>query len=948
MEKKVLKLKKRVRKNNTQKKPLKKNNNIKGRIHSDPAKLPKNAKITLTVFLVILLILCFINMGFLFTIFVALMVLVIIGIAKLLDSAQKNSKKRKIINFILIVFLALGIMALLLFAAFMVYITINAPKFDTNKLDTKESTIIYDKDGKEIIKLGSQMRDKVEFDELPQVLVDAIVATEDSRFYQHNGFDAPRFLKASLGQVIGKSDAGGASTLSMQVIKNSFTSTVSGGIKGIIRKFTDIYLAVFKLEKNYSKEEIIEFYVNNHFLGGNIYGVQEASRAYFGKDVADLNLSEASVLAGMFKSPNLYRPNVNPKNATARRNTVLYLMKKHGYITQEEYDLAKSIPVASLTSDSSSTTTSKYQGYIDTVVEEISDKYKVNAYTTPLLIYTNMDRSKQDGVNDVLDGKTYSWINDKVQTGVSVLDSQTGKVLAVGNGRNRSSDGVNSFNYTTQIKRQPGSTAKPLFDYGPGIEYNNWSTYTLFDDAPYSYSNGHSIKNWDGGYYGTITLRRALSTSRNIPALKAFQQVDNKKIIEFVTGLGITPEISNGKIHEAHSIGAFTGVSPLQMSAAYAAFSNGGYYNEPYTVSKVVFRDTGKTEVHKSKPKQVMSDATAFMISSVLQDVAITGGKPANVAAKTGTTNYDDATMSKYGLPSDAIRDSWVVGYTTKTVIGMWYGYDKIDKQYCLRNLPATIQKDKLFLALANAAFESNKEEFKMPDSVVKLGIVSGSNPPQVAKEGYGGSVVYEYFRKGHEPEENAEQVQTKLLAPSNLKATYSGNKVTLTWNGVSRLDKDDNYGTLGYNVYQGNTLLKFVEGTSYTFETPNPYTTYKVVATYKSYSGAQSDAATYQLTESVKQSDFSCELQGGESETVNAGDALPTSSICTFKKNGEKLSASQYPITVDTSDCAENGVFSSTKSSCTVKFSMKYNNITATCSKNYSILSTQQPDSGA
>lgn len=922
------------------------NKNIKGRIHSDPAKLPKNAKIVLSILLIILLVLCFINMGLIFTIFVAFMVLVIMGIAKLLDSAQKNSKKRKIINAILILLLSCGIIALILFAAFLVYVTVNAPKFDTSQLNTKESTIIYDKDGKEIIKLGAEMRDKVEFAELPQVLVDAIIATEDSRFYQHNGLDTPRFVKASIGQVLGKvmgssSNAGGASTLSMQVIKNSFTSTEASGIKGIIRKFTDIYLAVFKLEKNYSKEEIIEFYVNNHFLGGNVYGVQEASLAYFGKDVADLNLSEAAILAGMFKSPNLYRPNVNPKNATARRNTVLYLMKKHGYINQEEYDMAKSIPVESLTSEQSSASTSKYQGYIDTVVEEIDNRYGINAYTTPLLVYTNMDRARQDGVNDVLDGVTYKWVDDKVQTGVSVLDSQTGKILAVGNGRNRSNDGVNSFNYTTQIKRQPGSTAKPLFDYGPGIEYNNWSTYTLFDDSPYSYSNGQTLRNWDNGYFGTITMRRALSASRNIPALKAFQQVDNKKIIDFVTALGIKPEISNGKIHEAHAIGAFTGVSPLIMSAAYAAFSNGGYYNEPYSVSKIVYRDNGKTEEFKQKPKQVMSDATAFMISSILQDVSITGGKPKNVAAKTGTTNYDAATMSKNGLPNDAIRDSWVVGYTTKTVIGMWYGYDKIDREYCLRNLPATIQKDKLFLALANAAFESNKEEFKMPDSVVKLGIVAGSNPPQVASEG-SGNIVYEYFKKGHEPEQSTSQASTKLATPGNLKVTYSGNKVTITWNSVSRLENDEKYGTLGYNVYQGNTLLKFVEGTSYTFETQDPYTSYKVVATYKSYSGAQSSPASYTLSEDVKASDFTCTfIDGAESVQVEAGDALPTSNVCTFKKNGVELSSSEYPITIDTTNCGEDGVFKSTPGTCSIKFSIKYGNVTASCQRNYTINAT-------
>lgn len=924
---------KRRRTNTNNNNGVQKNSNkkIKSRITA-PAKMPLEAKIGVLIAVIILLVLCFINMGLIFTIITAICCSIIYGIAKLLDKVSHNKKKRRAVNIILIIILILGILGITLFGIFMVYITINAPKFDTSKLNKNEVTLIYDKDGNQIAKLGSEMREKVKFNELPQVLVDAIIATEDSRFYQHNGFDAPRFLKASLGQLTGHSDAGGASTLSMQVIKNSFTSTESSGIKGIIRKFTDIYLSIFKLEKNYSKEEIIEFYVNNHFLGGNIYGVQEASREYFGKDVGNLNLSEASTLAGMFKSPNYYRPNVNPKNATERRNTVLYLMEKHGYISQQEYDIAKSIPIESLTTEHSVATTSPYQAYIDTVVEEVEEKYGVNAYTTPLLIYTNMDKSKQDGVNDVINGKTYNFINDKVQTGVSVLDSGTGKILAIGGGRNK--NGANTYNYATHLNRQPGSTAKPLFDYGPGIEYNNWSTYgyqngddnyKLFEDAPYSYSNGQSIKNWDGGYFGSITTRKALATSRNIPALKAFQMVDNSKIIDFVTSLGIKPEISGDKIHEAHSIGAFTGVSPLKMSAAYAAFSNGGYYNEPYSVSKIVFRDTGKTDEHKEKPKQVMSDATAYMISSILQDVSITGGKPHNVAAKTGTTNYDDNTMSKYHLPGDAIRDSWVVGYTNKTVIGMWYGYDFIDSEYCLRNLPATIQKDKLFLALANGVFEKKKEEFKMPDSVVKASIGES----------------YELFRKGHEPKKNNEEAQVKLSTPSGLKVTNNGNKVTLTWNGVNRLPNDENYGKLIYNIYQGSTLIDFTPSTTYSFtSTSNPYTTYKVVATYKSYSGAQSDAATYTLNEPKE--DPPQEKLGLSCDTTSqfvVNDPIPPT--CRLTVNGNVTTTLANLVNL-ASDCHDGSIF--TKESlggCSVKYSYNYNGKSGELLQNYIVNST-------
>ena len=815
------------------------------------SKKEQNFEIACWIGFVALLLLCYLKLGLLFTIFTGIGIAIIVYVAHLLKKYKNDKNKKKKLNIFLIVILSLGIIGLVLLAIFLMFITISAPKFDKSRLDTSEVTIIYNKDKKQVAKLGSEMREKVTYDQLPQVLVDAIVATEDSRFFQHNGFDAARFLKASAGQLGGHSDAGGASTLSMQVIKNSFTSTEATGVKGIIRKFTDIYLAVFKLEKNYTKEEIVEFYVNNHFLGGNIYGVQEAAKNYFGKDVSELNLSEAAVLAGMFKSPNYYKPTVNPKNATARRRTVLYLMRKHGYITKEEEKTANAVPIETLTSEAKEEKENKYQGYIDTVVEEVKEKYKVNAYTTPLLIYTNMDTHKQDAVNSVLSGEKYDWINDKVQTGVSVLDSETGKILAIGSGRNR--QGANSYNYATQIKRQPGSSAKPLFDYGPGIEYNNWSTYQLFDDAPYHYSNGKTINNWDRGYFGTITLRRALSTSRNIPALKAFQQVDNKKIIKFVTSLGIKPEIENGRIHEAHSIGAFTGVSPLQMSAAYAAFSNGGYYNEPYSVKKIVFRSSGVSREHKSNKKRAMSDATAFMISSVLQDVQLTGGKPNNIACKTGTTNYDSTTIDRNHLPGDAIRDSWVIGYSTKTVVGMWYGYDFIDKEYCLRNLPATMQKDRLFNALVSAgAIESKRSSFKQPSSVVKLGIVSGSNPPKVAS-GDGGNVVYEYFKKGHEPNGKAEPVNNKLDTPSGLQASYNSNSntVTISWSAVNPLkDADSSYGELGYNVYFGSTLLGFTNRTSYTYvaSSGSPYGVYRVIATYKSYSGAQSGAASYTL----------------------------------------------------------------------------------------------------
>ena len=778
---------------------------------------------------------------------------IISAVYLLLSNKKRSKRKRRIINGIFIFFLALGIIGLVAFSAFLIYIATSAPTFNPNNLDTQELSIVYDKDGEIIAKLGAEKREKVTYEELPQVLVDAIIATEDSRFYQHNGFDAPRFLSATFKQLLGSSNAGGASTLSMQVVKNSFTdSKLDTGIKGIIRKFTDIYLAVFKLEKNYSKEQIIEFYVNNHYLGGNIYGVEEASQAYFNKSVGDLNLSEAAIIAGMFKNPGGYSPTLHPEAAKNRRTTVLYLMRRHGYITEEEEKIANSIPIDVITKDatgkSSSSETNKYQDYIDTVVQELDKKYNVNPYKTSLLIYTNMDRSKQDGINRVFDGESYRWVDDKIQSGVSVLDSQTGKILAIGAGRNHS---IGGYNFATDIKRQPGSTAKPLFDYGPGIEYNNWSTYEQFVDEPYTYSGGRKISNWDNSYMGKMTLRRALAMSRNIPALKAFQKNDKSKVIEFVTSLGIKPEIENGSLHEAHAIGAFTGTNPLEMSAAYSAFSNGGYYNEPYAVSKFTYRNTGNTVEHKSQRKKAMSDSTAFMIASVLQDVQLNGGgKIPNYAVKTGTTNFDDAYVQKKGLPWDAIRDSWAVGFSTKTTLAMWYGYNESSPEYCMRNVPSSIEKDKLYRTLVNEVIEKDREEFRMPDSVVKLPIISGSDPAKIAPSGYGGNVVYEYFKKDAQPTAKAGDDE-KLATPENVKASYENGTVTISWKGVE--NKYSEYGKFGYNVYFGNTLLGFTESTSYTKQLGNPYGTYKVVATYQSYSGATSGAGSYTLKETPK-----------------------------------------------------------------------------------------------
>lgn len=905
-----------------------------------------NPLIQIGLILIILAIISYFLLGLFPTVILIVGIAMIIGISKLFEKVKSNKKKRKLLNICLIAFLTLCIIGCGLGCLFIFYVVDEAPKFRKSQLYKPESSIIYDREGNIITKLGTEMREKVSYDELPQILIDAIVATEDSRFYQHNGFDAPRFLKASLGQVAGR-DSGGASTLSMQLVKNTFTNPdLASGFKGIARKFTDIYLAIFKLEKNYTKEEIFEFYINNHYLGGSIYGVEQASQAYFGKSVKEINLSEAAILAGMFKSPGDYAPTIYPENAEKRRSTVLYLMTKHGYITKEEAELADSIPVASLVNENTNLKTSEFQGFIDTIVAELDAKLDVNPYTTPLLVYTTMDRNKQVGVNQVMNGETFNWKDDVVQSGVAVLDTHSGQILAIGNGRNKKGPGT--WNYATQSKRHPGSSAKPLFDYGPGMEFNNWSTYTLFDDEPYSYTGGKQIQNWDGKFNGLMTLRTALKDSRNIPALKAFQQVDNKKIISFVTSLGITPEVENGKIHEAHSLGAFTGVSPLQMSAAYAAFANGGYYYEPYSVTKVVFRDTNKTYEYKSEKVKVMKESTAFMITSVLQDVNLYGSIPGvTFARKTGTSTFDTQTIIDRGLPSTAINDSWVVGYTPNISMAMWYGYDKPTAEYCSREPETSNLKNKAYLAFGKAVFDKYST-FTAPSSVIRVPVEFGTNPAKLPSDDTPkDKIVNEWFIKGTEPTEVSDTYK-KLEAPKNFKATYDEKtkKVTLTWDKVNGTSSNDTDGAFGYYLSKDDKEITFTEKNTYTFDSSKPEGTYKIVAGFKNNKEKKSAPTEYKLKlESEEETTYSASLKDnkynetrikeGSSYTIPTGKDI----IVVYEESQDKKeditsrATIENPTIVDEANQKITNIDTTKKGTYTISYKVVYKTFTKTIS---------------
>lgn len=731
---------------------------------------------------------------------------------------KKKKKVKKVLKIILNIFLLFLLIGLIGGIIFAIYIVTHAPDFNPENLYSTESSILYDRNGNQAGKLGVEKRKNVNYNDLPQVLIDAIIATEDSRFMQHNGFDLPRFLKASAGQVVNKitghGNAGGGSTLTMQVSKNNYTSVEDSGFEGIVRKFTDIYISIFKLEKNYSKEEIIEFYVNIPFLGNNAYGVEQACQTYFGKSVSDINLSEASLIAGLFQAPTSYNPYQHPKQAEERRNTVLYLMQRHGYITKEEAEDARSIPVESLLRESNPEGSSnEYQSYIDVVVKEVEEKTGLSPYTTGMKIYTNLDPDKQKTLNDIMSGKTWKWKDDKVQAGIAIVDVNTGALVATGGGRNQK--GERQYNYATDITRQIGSCAKPLFDYGPAFEYTNAGLASQVYDGPHSYSSGVAIKNADGGYKGTLTYKYALAASRNIPALRVFQSVDNSKIKEFVTKLGIKPEIdSNGGLHEAHALGAFSGSNPKDMAAAYAAFANGGYYTEPYTVNKIEYIDSDKTVSLKNKRSKVMSDSTAYMITDALvyavSGYGNIGGSVSGVqlAAKTGTSMFDSEARRKYGYPSSANMDMWVTGYTPEYAVSLWYGYTKAEKGYYLGN-DGYSARGKLFRqVISSISDRSGTKKFTVPSSVVKVTVEKETSPLMLPSANTPDNMkVTEYFKKGTQPTEVSPRYST-LPNASGLNAKTNGNQIELSWTAANKPEYlTDDYFRKNYKTFFGSSL---------------------------------------------------------------------------------------------------------------------------------------------
>ena len=604
-------------------------------------------------------------------------------------------------------------------AALFFYYASSAPKISQSELASQNGTTIYDSQNRVISRLGLQKREYAKDSQVPATLKHAVVSIEDRRFYKHHGVDPIRIVGAATANIFGRSDGmQGGSTLTQQLVKLSVFSTAASD-RTFKRKAQEAWLAI-NVERHFSKNQILDFYINKVYMGNGVYGMQTAAQYYYGKDLNQLSLSQLALLAGMPQSPTYYNPlSTNTQAATRRRNEVLNAMVRSKYITQAQADKAAQ---ESITADLDSSHGNTSNGdvnvdekvidpYIKEVLADLQSK-GYNPYNDGLQVHTNIDLAAQKHLYTAAND-TVPFQSSQMQAGVAITDPHNGQVVAMLGGRH-TGNVVYGLNRAVQTNRSSGSTAKPLMDYGPAIEYLQWPTFKAVQDTKFYYpGTSIALHDFDNKYKGTMTMRAALVQSRNVPAIRTLQDVGIKRATTFLNGLGISQKkpytLQNG-------IGLY--ISPLQVSAAYAAFANGGTYYEPYYISSITTQD-GNVKRFSSKGHQAMNKATAYMMTDMLKGVFTDSqgsGREANIsgvnqAGKTGTTHYPGGNQS-------GVMDSWMAGYTKNYSIAVWTGYDRpqsaspISDTYT--NSAQWLYKDEMqYLDSRNHA-----SNWKMPDTV--------------------------------------------------------------------------------------------------------------------------------------------------------------------------------------------------------------------------------------
>ncbi len=629
------------------------------------------------------------------------------------------------------------ILAIIIGGLLFTYYVSSTPKLSEAKLKATNSSLVYDSNNNLIADLGAEKRESISSDNIPMKLVNAVTSIEDHRFFKHRGVDIYRIIGAAWNNLLHKSTQGG-STLDQQLIKLAYFSTKESD-QTLKRKAQEVWLSL-QMEKKYTKEEILTFYVNKVYMGNGNYGMRTAAKSYYGKDLKDLSIAQLATLAGIPQAPTQYDPYAQPKAATSRRNTVLSQMYKHKKITKREYDVAVATPISDgLQELKRSSSYPKYMdNYLKQVISEVKKRTGQDIFSAGMKVYTNVNADAQQYLWNIYNTDEYiAYPDDNFQVASTVMDVTNGKVIAQLGGRHQDTNVSFGTNQAVLTDRDWGSTMKPISAYGPALESEAFTTTAqMLNDSVYYYPGTTTqVYDWDHRYNGWMTIQTAIQQSRNVPAVRAIDAAGLDTAKGFLSGLGIDyPEMrySNAISSNTSSSEQKYGASSEKMAAAYAAFSNGGTYYEPQYVNKIEFKD-GTSETYDAKGNRAMKETTAYMMTDMLKTVLTYGtGTEAAIpglyqAGKTGTSNYDDNELvemseklgiNPYGLGTIAPDENFV-GYTPQYSMAVWTGYKNRLMPVYGDSMKIAAQVYRTMMAYLSS---SGNSDWTMPDGLYRSG----------------------------------------------------------------------------------------------------------------------------------------------------------------------------------------------------------------------------------
>lgn len=719
-----------------------------------------------------------------------------------------KDKRKKILSIITDILFSIVLVSFIISTIYFINVVSLTPSLNVETINKKKSSKIYDNNGAMIKQLTMEDYKNITYDDLPDVFINALISCEDVRYFMHEGIDLPRILSAVKNDVLSMSLKEGASTLTQQLIKNMMLSNQ----KSIARKIQEAYLAN-NIEKLYSKKDILEFYCNYVCFDGINHGVESASHKFFNKSVKELTLPEAALLVGVVNAPSAYSPLLNKEAAYNRKNVVLHLMNKHGYINNKELENAKKVSIEEMLVKKEQTNdknTYPYQAYIDIVYKQIIDKTGYDPYTMPMEIHTYMDSSLQTIIDKIQEGSSplMSFSNDLQQLAATVIDNNNGAIIACFGGRNY--NGQKLYNRAYDSKIQPASTIKVLLEYALAFEYLNWSNKETLNDVPYFYPNTNiSIDNVDDKYLGELSVADAIGYSRNTTAIETLKKVIDKigidKVVDYLVDINM---MDGGTFSYSYGLGGYTyGVSPTNLASAYSMIARNGTYIEPLAVKSIKLLDgTNKEISFKPNSKKVLSDTTCYLLTDVLKQVmdenmwSIKDCMPykVNGVAKTGTTSFDENMLNKLNYPKKVSKDRWLASFTKDYCVAVWSGFDEYKKDKKTYFLPSSDESNivKKFTKIIYEKIANRNNDFTRPDGLVEVKIVKGSNllaTPQVdslyitnalyKKE----NVPYKYFE---EPLIEETVLYDYFILDNEITFVFNEENKNITYNKIFDYDK--------------------------------------------------------------------------------------------------------------------------------------------------------------